>query len=128
MDSYSFDHSLAAYDTLIGILILVVSLTTLCRTREKPMPEHDQSLPLWFIEAMRSQLKVNEYKGGWQDDEPFALLTRVFDEARELRDLLNTTTCPSPEDVMREAADVANMAMMVADTFRINAATDSLPL
>lgn len=49
---------------------------------------------------------------GWSNDEPVALLARVCDETVEL--CLSIDETP-PARVLDEAADVANMAMMLAD-------------
>jgi NTP pyrophosphatase (non-canonical NTP hydrolase) len=87
----------------------------------------------WFAEQMELKLLENEHKGGWQNDSPEDLMARVFEEAQELRDthrtadavcdardrLLPTETRRARRPlVVSEAADVANMAMMVADHYR----------
>lgn len=90
----------------------------------------------WFAEQMELKLRENDHKGGWHEDEPMALLKRVRQETKELSDAIENCGPPNcgcreagcqhtsfftqttAEDVVREAADVANMAMMVADHFR----------
>lgn len=74
-----------------------------------------------FAQAMERKLRANDHKPGWKQDDPGALMDRVEEEAIELRcaasawrisGLRRTTIA---EHVLEEAADVANMAMMVAD-------------
>lgn len=71
-----------------------------------------------FAEAMRAKLEQHRAeKGGregWWDDDPMGLANRVAEELRELRGALILMS-PDPRRVLEEAADVANMAMMVAD-------------
>ncbi len=71
-----------------------------------------------FVSVMLEKLRENrKHKGdreGWKNDDPFDLLDRVLEEAKELKAELRKI--PSdPTAILREAADVANMAMMVAD-------------
>lgn len=76
---------------------------------------------LKFALLMERELRANEHKGGWKNDHADALADRVVEEAGELRDVAMLAEChnPVPADirakVAEEAADVANMAMMVAD-------------
>lgn len=92
---------------------------------------------LAFAQLMEAKLRANDHKPGWKNDDPNALCDRVHEEALELAEAtagyglsrsyawnfeglqteeayLNklATVC---ERVGHEAADVANMAMMVAD-------------
>lgn len=75
-----------------------------------------------FAQAMEAELRENEHKGGrvaWRQDAPIDLLRRVREETEEL-DLEIFHTCETRGvlnlgKVLSEAADVANMAMMVAD-------------
>ncbi len=90
----------------------------------------------WFARHMRWALDYHKARGkrGWREDSPSDLVPRVWQEAMELRDLardvkLGTTACDldamiehdhRPPRTIRaaivsECADVANMAMMVAD-------------
>ena len=94
---------------------------------------------LAFALLMEGKLRRNDYKGttGWKDDHVFMLEPRVREEAMELRDVIRDhkvgTLAGALEAIVRgakleegedrsvrqligeEAADVANMAMMVAD-------------
>jgi NTP pyrophosphatase (non-canonical NTP hydrolase) len=73
-----------------------------------------------FAEAMERKLRANDHKSGWEDMAPQTLLLKLNAEARELRfevegaDELERET---PRLIRDEAADVANMAMMIADVF-----------
>lgn len=68
-----------------------------------------------FAQQMESRLRANDHKPGWKQDDVRALLWRLWDEANEL----DVATIPeqgwSPADIAKEAADVANFAMMIAD-------------
>lgn len=67
-----------------------------------------------FSHAMESVLKENDYKGTWKDCTPEYLLKRLYEEYMELRDAIKEKGCLGPH-VRREAADVANIAMMLWD-------------
>lgn len=70
----------------------------------------------WFSKEMEQVLFDNIDKGGWQDC-PFSyLIQRLEEEVKELRESLMDR---DPEDVVHEAADVANFAMMIADNVRM---------
>lgn len=73
-----------------------------------------------FADAMERKLRANDWKGTWKHDAPGALMDRVHEELTEFRDELFTR---GPRDtdahkvaLLNEAADVANMLMMVVDT------------
>ena len=102
----------------------------LARTPTRPAPVDlvDAVRPEVYAFAllMERELRTNDHKPGWKHDEPDALASRVVEEAAELRSLFSRDT--DTQDVPRaprwsvhrhqvaaEAADVANMAMMVAD-------------
>jgi NTP pyrophosphatase (non-canonical NTP hydrolase) len=82
-----------------------------------------------FGKLMERKLAANEHKGGWDDEEPEWLLRRLREETKELAALIRDVAAISPAAVQgevvakigREAADVANFAMMIADRF------DALP-
>ncbi|MGO1303645.1 MAG: hypothetical protein ACTMKV_02550 [Sphingomonas parapaucimobilis] len=67
-----------------------------------------------FAALMEQQLRANDHKGGWKNDTSFALWSRLLQEAIELNEA-RATRNPDSERIGREAADVANFAMMVAD-------------
>lgn len=64
-----------------------------------------------FARAMEQELKANDHKGGWHDCDPAWLLGRLREETDELA---GAVAAGGP-DVLAEAADVANYAMMIAD-------------
>lgn len=64
-----------------------------------------------FAQAMECALRANDHKPGWKNDAPSALIDRLYQEVREL----DRTPMAAPDAVLKEAADVANFAMMVAD-------------
>ncbi len=66
--------------------------------------------------AMKQKLRENEHKGYWDKSSPLQLAKRLEEEVEELNDAI---LLKSPVDIIREAADVANFAMMIAsNTFR----------
>ena len=67
-----------------------------------------------FAEAMEQKLKENDYKGGWSGCTPSWLLRRLRAEINELARALKHHK-RTPALIAREAADVANFAMMIAD-------------
>ena len=70
-----------------------------------------------FAKAMEAKLKENDHKGGWNrgEDTPDELMARLLEEAEELENALHPMRKRDPKRILREAADVANFAMMVAD-------------
>lgn len=71
-----------------------------------------------FGRIMEGKLSMNRHKGdrdGWVEDRPMDLLERVKQELNELLGAVFHEA--SDEDVAKKAADVANMAMMVADAY-----------
>lgn len=96
-----------------------------------------QRVPAWrpeviaFANAMERKLRENEWKGTWKHDAPGSLMDRVHEELMEFRDELYTI---GPRDteahrtaLLNEAADVANMLMMVVDVCGALAASPSAP-
>ena len=92
-----------------------------------PQSEREGLRPsvLSFALLMERVLRDNDHKGGWQDCEPDWLLTRLRQEVNELDEAMRKGTIARhdesgrtsdwPADVPREAADVANFAMMIVD-------------
>ena len=78
---------------------------------------------LAFALLMERELRANDHKPGWKEDSPEVLAQRVRQEAAELLEVAsdhyaNTRTPVPPllrDKIAEETADVANMAMMVAD-------------
>lgn len=79
--------------------------------------------PTWpivvdFGFVMEHKLAANRHKGdreGWLRDSPLALISRAFGELRELYNAVFDNE--EPDAVWFEAADVANMVVMVADSY-----------
>ena len=67
-----------------------------------------------FAEEMERKLRRNDLKGGWRNEQPWWLLCRLEEEVAELQRVL-TRNNRSLRSVVGECADVANMAMMIAD-------------
>jgi hypothetical protein len=73
---------------------------------------------LWFAEQMELALRRNDHKGGWEAMGKEILVDLCADELDELRQCWDKATgkqVRSSSDIIAEAADVANFAMMVAD-------------
>jgi len=65
-----------------------------------------------FADVMEERLKENDHKGGWLTCSSEYLLRRLREEVDELETAL---TEDSNDDLIAEAADIANFAMMIAD-------------
>jgi len=61
---------------------------------------------------MMEKLQKNDHKGGWGHCDAEEILDRVEEELQELREAV---VLGDPSKIYQEAADVANMAFMVAD-------------
>ncbi len=80
-----------------------------------------------FVASMRSKLKENDHKGGWQDDSLKELSSRLIDEVVELLVALGLDSSrlglrtdgrrSTAAEIRAEAADVGNFAMMIHDRF-----------
>lgn len=72
-----------------------------------------------FAAAMEATLKLNDHKGGWEKEDINWLLERLFDEYEELETAASgnhrTFTKAEAALIVKEATDVANFAMMIAD-------------
>lgn len=83
----------------------------------------------WFAKEMEAKLRENDHKGkdGWKQWRIDALFPRIGHERDELLlalhplklDTMNETlTREDACEVIRECADIANFAMMIADNMR----------
>lgn len=72
---------------------------------------------LWFASEMENKLDQNRHKTGWQHEDVKTLSTRLYEEYMELEELIwgSRDTPATAEEIISEAADVANFAMMIAD-------------
>ena len=66
----------------------------------------------WFTNEMQSKLDANSHKSGWHSCTQQWLLNRLRQETKELERAI-----AKDKNVVQEAADVANFAMMIADNF-----------
>lgn len=66
----------------------------------------------WFANAMQKELDNNSHKGGWSSMSQQWLLRRLRQETKELERAI-----AKGKNVVEEAADVANFAMMIADNY-----------
>lgn len=74
----------------------------------------------WFAEQMEAALRRNDHKGGWSNDDAYSLLERMREETEEIHEVLGFCTNKITSElhashVIKEAADAANFAMMIAD-------------
>jgi len=67
----------------------------------------------WLGKAMKRKLTRNKCKVHWSDESNERLLELLKDEVDELEYAIKTSK--TPNTVLNEAADVANIAMMLAD-------------
>ena len=72
----------------------------------------------WFAILMQGKLNENAHKGNWDNCEMGYLRRRLSQEVAELKRALDKHKRgnATAEDVRNECADVANFAMMIADT------------
>lgn len=69
-----------------------------------------------FAQAMEAQLRANDHKPGWKRDNAGALWDRLLKEVKELEvECLDRAPHHDAANVLKEAADVANFAMMIVD-------------
>ena len=71
----------------------------------------------FFAQEMEKELKNNEFRGDWRECGPSDMMARLWDEMYDLDDQVEKV-CEGKGDrmaVLKEAVDVANYAMFVAD-------------
>jgi len=70
----------------------------------------------WFVEKMEGKLAANDHKKNWRECSTIDLLHALSWEYDELeRAIFEKRT---PDEIMAEAVDVANFAMMIGDKQR----------
>lgn len=76
---------------------------------------------IWFALQMEGKLRENDHKEGWRDEHLFYLINSLDRERRELWEALNEPdlTEKHAREIIRECADVANFALMIADVVRL---------
>lgn len=84
-------------------------------TKEKKIVPRKEVMA--FALAMEVILRQNDWKHGWKEDLPSALVDRIWDEIREMEVAFsNYQKCRAlPEDVQKEFVDIANFCMMAWD-------------
>lgn len=70
----------------------------------------------WFAQEMETVLQANDHKGGWEDCTLPYLTERLIQETGELVVALMEDD-PAVFDVVKECADIANFAMMIAENY-----------
>ena len=72
-----------------------------------------------FAVVMRHKLRENRFKGGWRQETAEFLIDKLREEVDELVEVIaaNNLDQFALRDAREEAADVGNMAMMLADWF-----------
>lgn len=83
----------------------------------------------WFASEMEAKLRENDHKGHWADGNTVEeLLPRIMDERDELLLAVHGLDLDGPKEklsskdaceIIRECADIANFAMMIADLVRM---------
>lgn len=84
-------------------------------------PERDtREQVAWFAGRMEAKLAENDWKGGWSEMALPDLLSRLIGEVAELSEALEKSVASEVNalPIVREASDVANYAMMIADIAR----------
>ena len=71
---------------------------------------------VWFAEQMEKALRRNDYKGHWCDEDESYLREKLEEEVAELERACERRN-KAPKKI-REAADIANIVMMIADNSR----------
>lgn len=67
-----------------------------------------------FAVAMEKELRENDHKGGWKTEGISYFIEKLHEEVNELTKALGDIKA-TKRRVLSEAADVANIAMMLAD-------------
>lgn len=83
----------------------------------EPSPREMDALVASFAETMRETMRDNAYKGGWRSNSFTDLISMLREEVDELEK--SVTDRESADIVTAEAADVANVALMIADKVRL---------
>ena len=70
---------------------------------------YNKSVTYSFRSKMIEVLNLNNYKGSWKKCSNEYLIRRLEEELEELK------TAKNEEDIVKEAIDIANFAMMIWD-------------
>ena len=71
---------------------------------------------MWFTRLMEEVLRDNDFKGGWDNCSNSYLIAKLNEEVDELKAAIWKDL--DAQTIIKETADVANIAMMIADNNR----------
>lgn len=86
------------------------------KEKERLLSEYHESV-LALSRVQMAKLAENIHKGKWEDVDPMYAFKRLMQEAIELFEEIQLQG--APEDIWKEAADVANFAMILAQTYEL---------
>jgi NTP pyrophosphatase (non-canonical NTP hydrolase) len=107
----------------------MANIHTMCGELEAPPGYEVRAEVMAFARIMEAALQANEHKGHWDRCDPRWLLAKLMEEVGELAQVIVGMYLPDGERIaspdegintavrtgVREAADVGNLAMMLAD-------------
>ena len=67
-----------------------------------------------FVDAMKYKLHVNRHKGKWEGATLEGLFKKLQEEVQELKDEIDNPNA-NQTAILLEAADISNMALMIAN-------------
>lgn len=73
----------------------------------------------WFADQMQYKLNINRHKNHWSECTYSYLIERLKEEVNELSVHVDSSDVFNPENkqmIIKECADVANFAMIIADS------------
>lgn len=85
----------------------------LCECEHAPVNHVPREQILEFAKIMERKLRENDHKPDWRKESLGSLIDGLHGEVHELIEAIDTMK--SDEDIVLEAADVANFAMFIAD-------------
>ncbi|GIQ63546.1 hypothetical protein PACILC2_21140 [Paenibacillus cisolokensis] len=115
-----YESDLVVYAKCKRIAIKALSTTEPTETQRESLRSEVQ----WFAQQMEAKLRDNDHKGGWENESLLWLYMRMIEEVEEVKAEIKAAFDREIDynKIIREAADVANFAMMIADNARrINA-------
>lgn len=70
-----------------------------------------------FAQSMEIELRKNEFRGNWGEHDPEEMMAKLWDEVYDLDDQVEAYMNGNgdKDKILKEAVDVANYAMFVAD-------------
>ncbi len=112
LEAYRRSGHMTLRDALVHAARAYVAIDHFATTPAAPAPDGLRPEVLAFARLMEAKLRKHDVRMGqsWKDDDPEALFLRLKQEGQELWWALG-----GDGDVVGEAVDVANFAMMIAD-------------